>query len=47
MTARIKWDEDHIVIIQWDEDNGAVDVTVEYQGDKYTGSVYLTGGGDV
>ena len=45
MTAKIRWDDDHVVIVQWDEDNGVVDVYVEYEGDAYTGAVYLTDGG--
>ena len=43
MTARIKFDDDKVVLIMWDEDNEAVYVAVIAGDSSYNDTISLSG----
>ena len=46
MTARIKFDDDKVVLIMWDEENEAVYVAVIDGDNTITDTISLSDGGD-
>lgn len=45
MTARIKFDDDKVVLIVWNEEDQEVDVAVINGDDLLTANISLSGGG--
>lgn len=41
MTAKIRFDDDHVVWVSFNEEDVQLEVLVEYEGETYTGTVTL------